>query len=94
MSDLATLVVRFESPAHDALRRPESLHAFIGALRARPGEWALLGQYGTAGTMRQAAYEVRQGLNLAFAGGGFEAQSRTMFGEHRVYVRFVGGGAS
>ena len=86
--------IRFEAPAHHALRYPESLAAFAAALQDRSGEWALLGRYGTAGSMRQAAYEVRHGLRPAFVGGGFEAESRTMFGEHRVYVRYVGGGAS
>jgi len=84
-------VIRFEAPAHHALRYPESLAAFAAALQDRAGEWALLGKYGTAGTARQAAYEVRHGLKPAFEFGGFEAESRTLCGEYRVYARYVGG---
>lgn len=86
--------IRFEEPAHLAFRRPESLAAFAAALRASVGQWALLGRYGTPSTMRQAAYEVRHGLNPAFPGGAFEAQSHAMLGEYRVYVRYVGGDAA
>jgi hypothetical protein len=92
------ITVRFDEPAHDALRRPESLQAFADALRARPGEWALLGKYSTQGAMRQASYEiriVRERKDRVFApAGSFEAESRTMLGEHRVYVRYVGGAAA
>ena len=92
-----TISVRFEEPAHEPFRRVESRELFADVLRARPGEWALLGKYATAGTMRQAAYEVRHALDpkdQPFApAGSFEAIARSMFGEHRVYVRFVGGDA-
>jgi hypothetical protein len=87
--------VRFEEPAHHALRSAESLTEFTTALRARPGRWALLGQYGTPGVASTVAYDIRKGLMPAFAGGGFEAEARSMLGEYRVYVRYVGqaGGA-
>jgi hypothetical protein len=83
--------IRFEETAPLALRRPDSLAAFAGALRARPGEWALLGRYSTGGAAGRAAYLIRHGINRAFADGGFEAQAATLFGEHRVYVRWTGG---
>lgn len=86
--------IRFEAPAHNALRSDESLTALVAALKARPGGWALLGKYTTAGSMRQTAYEIRRGLRRHFAGGGFETESQTMFGEYRIYVRYTGGGAS
>lgn len=85
-------VIRFEAPAHHAIRSSESLAAFAAALQGRAGAWALLGKYGTSGTARQAAYEVRRGLKPAFECGRFEAEARTMCGEYRVYVRYVGGG--
>jgi len=92
------IAIRFEEPAHEPPRRVESRQVFADLLRSRPGEWALLGKYATAGTARQAAYEVRNALDpkdQPFApAGSFEAQSRTMLGEYRVYVRYVGGGAS
>ncbi|MFF7880945.1 hypothetical protein ACH40F_08300 [Streptomyces sp. NPDC020794] len=98
MSAPTVIEVRFEAPAHDAVRRPESRRAFADALRARPGEWALLGKHSTAGMMRQAAYQIRWALEAndqAFApAGSFEAESQTLCGEYRVYVRYVGGGTA
>ncbi|MFF9205103.1 hypothetical protein ACF1AE_25445 [Streptomyces sp. NPDC014986] len=82
--------IRFEEPAHHALRADQSIADFVAALRARPGQWALFGQYGTPGTMRQAAYEIRHGFAKGFAAAQFEAESRSMLGEYRVYVRYVG----
>ena len=92
-----TLTVRFDEPAHDAFRRKETRQAFADVLRAHPGEWALLGKFATAGAMRQHAYEirvVRDPKDEPFGpAGSFEVESQTLCGEHRVYVRFVGGGA-
>ena len=88
---MSTPTIRFDEPAHPALRSDDSLAAFTAALRAQPGQWALLGRYSTPGCMRTAAYEIRHGLNPAFRSARYEAQSRSMFGEHRVYVRYVGG---
>lgn len=89
------ITVRFEEPAYEPFRRVESRRVFADQLRARPGGWALLGGYATSGTARQSAYEVRNALDpkdQPFApAGAFEAEARTMFGEHRVYVRYVGG---
>lgn len=90
--------VRFEEPARRALRGREARQVFAGALRARPGDWALLGKYATSGSARQSAYCVRQAddpQDQPFApAGSFEAEARTMLGEHRVYARYVGGSAS
>lgn len=87
--------IRFESPTPPVLRSEESLMAFALALRSRPGEWALLGALSSANYARQRAYEIRnamQGGAAPFFGpaGAFEAQSRSLLGECRVYVRFVG----
>lgn len=89
-----TVDIRFDEPAHEPFRRLETRQAFADALRSRPGEWALLGKYSTPGTMRQEAYAVRNALDpkdQPFApAGAFEAESQSMCGEHRVYVRYVG----
>ncbi|MGW4222933.1 hypothetical protein ACWEG1_05700 [Streptomyces bauhiniae] len=82
--------IRFEEPAPLALRRPESLTAFATALQQRPNTWALLGKYGSPNVARQTAYTIRHSLLPAFAGGGYEAEARTMLGEYRVYVRYTG----
>lgn len=88
--------VRFEKPAHEPFRTVQSRQVFADALRARPGEWALLGRYCTQGVASQEAYVVRRVVDPkdrpSAPAGSFEAESRTMFGEHRVYVRYVGGG--
>lgn len=89
------ITVRFEEPAYQPFRTVQSRQVFADALRARPGEWALLGKYHTAGTASQEAYVVRttpDPKDQPFApAGAFEAEARTMLGEHRVYVRYVGG---
>lgn len=88
------MTVRFDEPAHDALRTSDALAAFTAALRSRPGQWALLGRYRTPGVMRQTAYEIRHGHVKAFSEGGFEAEAHSMLGEYRVYVRYVGKGGA
>ncbi|MFJ5532380.1 hypothetical protein [Streptomyces sp. NPDC093261] len=88
--------VRFESLAPMAPRAREKRAAFADALRKRPGDWALLGQHADGTQARYDAYQIRNaelGRNEAFApAGSFEAEARTLMGEARVYVRYVGGG--
>ena len=84
-------IIRFEESAPVESRTDDYFSAFVSALKARPKVWALLGTYSTSGSGRQAAYAIRRGLFARFAGGGFESEARTLFGEHRVYVRYVGG---
>jgi hypothetical protein len=82
--------IRFDAPAYHVFRGNESLTRFVRALRRRPYEWALLGKVGSqtmAGTM---AYDIARGKYVAFRQGSFEATSKFIFGEFRVYVRFVG----
>lgn len=85
-----TSPIRFEA-ASPPVPCGNGLTEFTTMLRARPREWALLGQCVTGGAARQRAYEIRHGINRAFRQGGFEAQAATLFGEHRVYVRWTGG---
>lgn len=91
-----TVQVRFEPDSYPVPRALEDRQAFADALRAQPGTWALLGTHRTSGTARQSAYEIRLATggprNTPFAPSkSFEAEARTMFGEYRVYVRYVGG---
>jgi hypothetical protein len=93
--DFSPEKIRFERPAPKAPRSTESITAFAEKLRSRPGEWALFGALETASYARQRAYEIRralQGGSTRYFGpaGAFEAESRTMLGQHRVYVRYVG----
>lgn len=92
---MTTTTVRFDAPAPDILRRPESRAVFAAALKDRPGEWALFGKCLTQSTASTYAWEIRNARSMGMApfapAGAFEAESRTLFGEHRVYVRYVGG---
>lgn len=87
--------VRFEEPTPRALRGARARQVFADALRVRPKEWALIGTYSNAGSMHTTAYDIRHAKNpqdQPFApAGSFEVESRSMVGEHRVYVRYVGG---
>lgn len=61
------------------------------ALRANPGQWALVKVGSTAQAARNAAHQIRHGRIVAYQPAGqFDATSRTVSGEHRVYVRYVG----
>lgn len=93
---MTTINVHFETPATPAPLSQESLAAFADALRERPGMWAFLRSCTTPGSAGQSAYEIRKAARnyrpfKPFSpAGDFEAEARTIFGEHRVYVRYVG----
>jgi hypothetical protein len=72
--------------------RPRARHRpAADALRARPGEWAHVTTHSTAQSSASLAYAIRAGKYAAYTPAGhFEARARTVDGEHRVYVRYVG----
>lgn len=92
----AAPLVRFEEPAPRAPHGLRARWAFANELRNRPMAWALLGAYKNGGCARSSAYNIRHALmgkDHPFGPpGAFEAEARSMLGQHRVYVRFVGGG--
>lgn len=64
-------------------------------LKARKGEWAVIGMYDKSRTAAGVANNVRKGISRHFRPEGyFESKSRTVDGEHRVYARYVGEGES
>lgn len=72
-------------------RTDETRAAFAAALRERPGVSAIWGRQATSGSARQEAYVIRKGRMRPFQpAGAFDAAARTLFGEHRIYVRYVG----
>lgn len=82
--------LRFEKPAPLIPYSFAARSEIAEALKLTPGRWALLGQQKAAGSARQAAYSVRNGKpGWAMFGPGFEAEARTLFGEHRIYVRYT-----
>ncbi|MGW7355153.1 hypothetical protein ACWGI0_00280 [Streptomyces sp. NPDC054802] len=85
--------VRFEDPARPIPGNSADREAFAAALRAFPGHWALYGAHvSSAGSARQLAYAIRHGLGYRALtpAGDFEVEFRTLFGEHRIYIRYVG----
>ena len=86
--------IQFQEPAPLVPRRPESRADFAATLRKNPGKWALFGQHSSSECARQDAYLIRRAKNPQNAGfspaGAFETVARDLFGEHRVYIRFVG----
>ena len=82
--------IRFDDVS-DPIPPPEVLVRYADALRERMGEWALIGSSCTSGAAGQRAYAIRRGDQAGFGPPEtFEAQARTLFGEHRVYARYVG----
>lgn len=84
-------VIRWEEPPPS---KGMAVHDWprIGAqLAAAPGKWALVAVCPNGGTAGSTARHVRDGKYEPLAVLGlFEAKSRTIDGEHRVYARYVG----
>ncbi|MER6575763.1 hypothetical protein [Nonomuraea sp. NPDC001023] len=87
--------IRFEDPP-PATRRGAKARSFdyeqiAATLCARPGEWAFIGATATPTRAGGTAQRIRDGLVEALAAHGeFDAVSRTVDGEYRVYARFLG----
>lgn len=87
---------RFEEPPPSLNQRARqtSVHMEAAkALRRQPNRWARIKTTATAQAARNAAHQIRNGRITAYnPPGHFEAVSRTVDGEFRVYARYVGGG--
>lgn len=95
-------MIQFEQEGHYAPVTQTDINAFADTLRDNPGRWALYGEMNSTGQSRMTAYLIRRGgqrgdgawnpvLEEAFGPHPhFEAQSVTLFGTYRVYVRFTG----
>jgi hypothetical protein len=83
-------VIFEEPPGAYAHARVE--HTVVSrAARLRPGEWARVGAYPTPASASSIAYRINRGTLRAWSpAGAFEAVSRTVDGEHRVYARYLG----
>lgn len=90
-------VIRWEDPPernHGTDHKPKRAHDWsaIGrALRRRPGRWAVIAVCGYPTLAGATAYGVRNGTYRALPPGRYEAVSRTVDGECRVYARYLGG---
>ncbi|MFD4830210.1 hypothetical protein ACFWPV_10195 [Streptomyces uncialis] len=84
--------IQFEAPSPRLPRpRPERI-AFAGSLRNRPGQWALWGAHDSQRNAYREAHYIRHAPpGGAFGTGGvYDAECRTLCGEYRVYVRYLG----
>lgn len=87
--------IRFEDPPPTSPnprgQRSHSHFLVAEAMRARPGEWAIVKVAATSQAARSSAHQVRSGRINAFASAGtFESMARQVDGENRVYARYVG----
>jgi hypothetical protein len=97
-------VIQFERKAMPVPTEQSQINAFADALRDNPGEWALYGYAVSSASARMHAYLIRRGgergdggwnprIKEAFGSErSFETHSVTLFGENRIYIRYVGVG--
>lgn len=84
-------VIRWEDPPTTKGMAAHDWPAIGAALAEQPGQWALVVVCPNGATAGSTARHVRDGKYAALnAYGRFEAHSRTVGGEHRVYARYVG----
>lgn len=87
-------VIRWEDPpAHGNLKGVDggAYGPIAMALRARPGDWAVILEGITAGTAGPLVGRIRNGYGPFAPKGDFEAMSRIKDGQRNVYARYVGG---
>jgi hypothetical protein len=83
--------LKFETPPAQRRITWGRHYEVASRLRAKPGEWAVVGVYNASNTAASIARQVNRGAMAAYQpAGSFEAMSRTVDGEYRAYARFVG----
>jgi hypothetical protein len=87
-------VIRWESPPPDArggpIRTPKRDYAPVAAaLRARPGEWAVIAELPHAGGS-SLAHRINHGVSKWRPRFSFQATARYRGGGTVVYARYVG----
>jgi hypothetical protein len=92
---MAEIKIRFENPPPRGSGRewsPKGTHEGIASrLKKKPLKWAHIQTLSTVQSAANQADAVRGARLVAYGpAGSFEAVSRTVDGEHRVYARFVG----
>jgi hypothetical protein len=83
----------WEDPPPPHRRADQVSHADVARkLKARPKQWAVVSTYPNSRTAGATASAIRAGRVTAYLPvGEWEATSRTVDGEHRVYARYMGG---
>lgn len=85
--------IKWEEPPHRRTRKGSGRHAAIAAqLQSRPGEWAVIDTFDSPGNAAGMAWNINNPKRMVAyqPAGAFEAVSRTVDGEYRLYVRYVG----
>ena len=83
-------VFRFEEPPAPQSGRPSSHAEAVQALKERPGEWGIVTICSTSASSGSTARAIRTGVRRAWQpAGDFEAVSRKVDGEYRVYARYM-----
>jgi hypothetical protein len=85
-------IVQWEAPPPRRGGRVHDWDAIAKELRARPGEWALVAVCTNQTTAASTARYIRDGKYKPMS-AGFDATSRTVDGEARVYARYTGKGS-
>lgn len=86
--------IKFDGPPPERKRgsiEDQSHQPIAEALKERAGEWAVVRVSKTASAASSAANYIRNAKGSAYGpAGSFEAVSRKVDGEFRVYARFLG----
>lgn len=91
--------VRWQTPP-DAVRGPRPGYnnpidwpAVLATLKANPDRWGIVAVLDDSRSAAQTAYMLRIGRLAGARGQRFDATSRRVAGEYRVYARYVDGAA-
>ena len=90
-------VISWEEPPPDrrhATGKPSKWLKIAQALREQPGQWAHVDTRPRPNIAAATANGINRGIYGGMPVGDFEAVSRIVDGQARVYVRYIGGGAS
>lgn len=85
--------LKYEDPPARRTRVGTGKHAAIVAeLKAHPDEWAVIDTFDSASKAASMAWAIKSGIRMRTYSppGAYEAMGRTVDGEHRLYVRYVG----
>lgn len=84
---------RYEDPPPARRGPTRARTAEARKLKERPGTWGLIGTYKSRTSAASMATCIRTGRTSTWRpAGDFEAVSRSVDGEYRVYARYMGDG--
>lgn len=84
-------IIRWEEPPPAKHTAVHDWPRIAADLQSKPGEWAHILTCVSPATAGTTAKYVRESFYEPLKGGQYEAKSRTVDGEFRVYARYMGG---